>query len=399
YRLFNINSINESQVYLPETFTNELGHNQFNQHFIHFGWFLTSCLNAQSGYLNATASISRSNIYPRDGHKHYAIHNDQKFSYVYDSERLGSERNPTIKRGILLSIHQPDSSILFDFLVCIKNAYIDHFSQTEWTQKIHYPKDFLDLGPSWDQGKLTHNMKTWDSIVLKSSTKALLIEDINNFMASEHWYQRMGVSWARGLLLYGPPGCGKTSIIKALSFVHELHLYYLPLDEISSDSDLRALFETIPPRSVVVLEDIDAMGPLVESRENLPSKSSANEIVFSQPRNSDHEVDKKPRVSLSTLLNLIDGLNGVHGRIIIMTTNHPERLDSALLRAGRCDLKIHVDACDDEGIKQLYKLYFNSDIPDEDMSKLAGYRLTPADITSIFLTNRTSPKAAIDQLC
>eukprot|EP00891_Asterochloris_glomerata_P005785 jgi/Astpho2/5785/e_gw1.00080.123.1_t len=241
-------------------------------------------------------------------------------------------------------------------------------------------------------GKLTYNKKTWDTVVLDSNVKNRLVNDIDTFMRSEEWYQRMGVSWSRGLLLYGEPGCGKTSIIKAISYVHKLSLYYLALNEVYSDADLRRLFESIPPRAVLVLEDIDAMG---------------KDIV--RPRSEEDEEDKKDSdakekpwmrrgVTLSSLLNLMDGVTGAHGRITIMTTNHPEKIDSALLRAGRCDLKIKVGLCDEDGIRQLYKLYFETDISDADLERIRHLKLTPADVTSVFLTTRAVPDVAIEML-
>jgi chaperone BCS1 len=123
----------------------------------------------------------------------------------------------------------------------------------------------------------------------------------------------MGIPYKRSFLLYGPPGTGKSSLAQALAGHFKLSISYLNLSDNIDDFCLNLLLNLAPKKSIVLLEDIDC---LFEVRKN---SERVNSITF------------------SGFLNAIDGVRSQEGRIIIMTTNHKEKLDPALLRAGRTD--------------------------------------------------------------
>ena len=369
----------------------ELDSRTYNPYYISVGWYLTHVHHCCTGALRASYAVGGLYLIPEQNHAVSIKYENQEISCVYESKTTESNKQKLTHNGIRLGHTGEDGQVLLQFMTKAQELRLEEAEKTKWVQRIHYVNDKPES--YWDQiGKLTYNKKTWDTVVLDNAVKNRLVNHIDTFMRSEERYQRMGVSWSRGLLLYGEPGCGKTSIIKAISYVHKLSLYYLALNEVYSDADLRRLFESIPPRAVLVLEDVDAMG---------------KDIV--RPRSEEDEEDKKDSdakekpwmrrgVTLSSLLNLMDGVTGAHGRITIMTTNHPEKIDSALLRAGRCDLKIKVGLCDEDGIRQLYKLYFDTDISEADLDKIRDLKLTPADVTSVFLTTRAVPDVAIEML-
>ena len=381
-------------LYIPEYVEN--GSTSYNPYYTSAGWYLTHVHQCCSGALRATYTVNGLFLIPEVNHAVSINFEDQEMSCVYETKITDKSDDKKMSfNGIRLGYTGADGRVLVRFITKAQELRQEETAKTKWAQRIHYvnhnPEAF------WDQiGKLTHNKKTWDTVVLDNAVKNRLVNDIDTFMRSEEWYQRMGVSWSRGLLLYGQPGCGKTSIIKAISYVHKLSLYYLALNEVHSDADLRRLFESIPERAVLVLEDVDAMG------KNIVRPRSETEQEDDDKKNSDAKDEDKPwmqrGVTLSSLLNLMDGVTGAHGRITIMTTNHPEKIDSALLRAGRCDLKIKVGLCDEDGIRQLYKLYFDADISEADLERIGHLGLTPADVTSVFLTTRAVPDIAIEML-
>ncbi len=126
------------------------------------------------------------------------------------------------------------------------------------------------------------------------------------------------------LPLEGPPGNGKTSLAVSCAGCFGLAIYLLPLSDGSiGDQDFTRLFQLLPFRCIVLLEDIDCAGIRPQPNDNDESEGKGNA--------------KKPGIPLATLLNVLDGAGSQEGRVVMMTTNHPERLDDALTRPGRVD--------------------------------------------------------------
>ncbi len=158
---------------------------------------------------------------------------------------------------------------------------------------------------------------TFDNLILPPQLKQELREDFRRFFASREVYERYGIPWKRGALLIGPPGNGKTHTIKAL--INELNLPCLYVKSFSSSSKteqscMRAVFARARHCApcLVVLEDLDTL------------------------------VGKKSR---AFLLNEMDGFADNHGVAVIASTNHPKKLDAAILeRPSRFDRKYHFTA-------------------------------------------------------
>lgn len=142
------------------------------------------------------------------------------------------------------------------------------------------------------------------------------------------WYAERGIPYKRGYLLFGPPGTGKSSFSLSLAGKHELYIYTLQLSNIS-DTMLMRLFAELPPRCIVLLEDMDTAG--VGRRDSV---------------DADQEKESKLTVTLSGLLNVLDGVSSHESRILIMTTNYIEHLDEALIRPGRPVKKVHFKLAD-----------------------------------------------------
>ncbi|KAL2253740.1 UNVERIFIED_CONTAM: AAA-ATPase [Sesamum indicum] len=198
-------------------------------------------------------------------------------------------------------------------------------------------------GP-WGSVNLDHP-STFDTLAMDPTLKQELIEDLNRFVRRRHFYKRVGKAWKRGYLLYGPPGTGKSSLVAAMANYLKFHVYDLELASLHSNAELRRLLVTTKNRSIVVIEDIDCSIDL-ENRED-GDEYSANPMI------------KKNQLTLSGLLNFIDGLwsSCADERIIVLTTNHKDRLDPALLRPGRMDMHIHMSYCTFSGFKILASNY------------------------------------------
>ena len=105
------------------------------------------------------------------------------------------------------------------------------------------------------------------------------------------------------------------------------------------------------------------------------------------------------KLTLANLLEVLDGVMEMDGRMLIITTNYPEKLDKALIRPGRVDMKVKFGPCTRENIIEMYQHYFEEEISTNfDISQLPDRKWTPAEITQVFLNNMHDPEASLTEL-
>ena len=307
------------------------------------------------------------------------------------------------------------TDILEEFCHHCCSEYKDSLTTHIWSQLIYTNKN-----GAWNSAP-SNNSRKLDTIILKNNLKETIKTDLQLFLNSKEWYNERDIPYTRGYLFYGLPGTGKTSMIKAMSLYSKRHIHYLMLNDVRNDAELFELFKNIDYKStILVIEDIDAMIDIVKSRDNNDendndnenkenlNKSNLNDIITVIDKldkfkngnlNTNHtnnNVDNK--VTLSGLLNAIDGVFGCDGRILIMTTNHPEVLDEALIRPGRIDAKYQFDNCSRDQVKDLYEMFFNKLVNLEDLENIQANSYSPAHITSVFLRYRNHPDMALKHL-
>ncbi|KAI9892433.1 MAG: hypothetical protein M1814_001390 [Vezdaea aestivalis] len=213
------------------------------------------------------------------------------------------------------------------------------------------------------------------TVVLNYDQKKSLLKDINEYLHRDtpRWYSNRGIPYRRGYLFHGPPGTGKTSLSFAIAGCFGLDVYVVSLlDSTISEDDLMLLFNNLPRRCVVLLEDIDASG-ITHKREpvtppegdGVPGKdwSLVDVAKAMKASKDDDDKDKKKGISLSGLLNAIDGVASHEGRVLVMTTNHPEKLDDALIRPGRVDLQVGFTLATKAQIFELFVSMYSSEQP------------------------------------
>jgi hypothetical protein len=255
--------------------------------------------------------------------------------------------------------------------------------------------------------------------------KEMFINQLNFFLENETWYKNKGIPHHLGILLHGSPGCGKTSIIKATLEHTKRHAFVIPLNRVKTCGELENIFYSesvddinIPiNKRIYIFEDVDCVSNIVFDRKNKKDDTSDNEeydsdneeynIFSSSTNNNDINLNKNiinllknnkktsfkhsDKLNLSCLLNILDGIIETPGRIIIMTTNYPEKLDKALLREGRIDLNIELKLFNKEMIKKL--LLFFYEVSNEyfennnSYNKIVDYKISPAQIINICQKN------------
>jgi mitochondrial chaperone BCS1 len=190
-----------------------------------------------------------------------------------------------------------------------------------------------------------------DSVILKPGEKEQIVRDIEKFRNSRPRYRRLGVPYHRGYLLYGPPGTGKTSLVSALAARFEMHVYAINLSSFT-DRSLTAAINDVPPNSVILFEDIDCMkGGKARVR---PSERCENPNRGEDTKDTIADLG----VTLSGLLNVLDGFSAPENVLFVMTSNVVETLDPALLRPGRIDYKLYMGHADDRQKIELYNRFF-----------------------------------------
>lgn len=206
-------------------------------------------------------------------------------------------------------------------------------------------------------------LRALDTVVLKPGQAEEILADIKRFLSSEKYYTDLGIPYHHGILLHGMPGTGKTSVAAAISHALNLDVYHVALPDVANNDSLRELLRSVKPRSVLLLEEIDSFG--ATNRDNGPADGSDR------------------GVTRDGLLQALDGFSAPHGLITIMTTNHIEKLDPALVRPGRIDLKVELGAVDTLQAANICKRFLGF-IPEGLPEIKAEDGIAPSELIGVF---------------
>lgn len=261
----------------------------------------------------------------------------------------------------------------------------------------------------FNKTKFTTN-RTFDNVFFEERDQVK--QRTKFFLEQRSWYDKKGIPYTLGFMFHGPPGCGKTSSVKAVANEGRRHIINIQLSEIKTKSQLQHLFfndeihiyngtnseKYIIPVSerLYVIEDIDAMGDTVLRREwkkPEPVQPKREEDAWLERQK---ESDKET-IDLSFILNLLDGTLESNGRMLIITTNFPERIDRALIRPGRIDMIIHFKPCNRAILQEMMNAFYDKEIPLPDDDTLE-YKWSPAEVNQILFRNFSEPEKAIQEL-
>jgi hypothetical protein len=213
--------------------------------------------------------------------------------------------------------------------------------------------------------------KPLKEVVLPHDVRDKIITDIEDWIKSKSEYERRGIPYKRGHCYYGPPGTGKTTLVKSIAKEYGFNIFSINLNK-STDEDVLYLLREIDPGSILLFEDIDSF---YDGRKKVGARG------------------KDAGVSFSGFLNALDGVVELNGVLVIITTNHIEKMDPALMRAGRIDTKIEISYSSEREISEYLSIFYDQKIE----IKTKGY-LPMVDVQNICLENKSSSKEAIKLL-
>lgn len=205
--------------------------------------------------------------------------------------------------------------------------------------------------------------RSFDTLFYDDMVKEKIIRHIDKYLNSQKIYTKRSINYKTGILLYGEPGTGKSSLVKAISSKYDIDLVIIDMQNLDK-LDLNTLTSYLNADDktyIVLLEDIDCI---------CLDRSNVN-------------IDKEDRRAVNKLLQFLDSNSSPNNVIFIATTNHVEKLDEALLRNGRFDLKVNVPPLNSKEEAIIMAKSFNlSDNTVEDILKDEKYPINQSYLQS-----------------
>lgn len=311
----------------------------------------------------------------------------------------------------------------FDTITTFMNKIIDEHrkiveskhSLSKYIIKPHFSKRPCDMDLtelSYPEMIKFETTKSFDNLFFDG--KEELIDRLNSFVNRDK-YKVLGLPETLGLLFYGAAGTGKTSCIKAIAQHLDMSIIIVPMNKIKTKKRLEELFfseriSTPQNKRIYVFEEIDCNGweNIVRDRslikeeiadnDNTSENSLVDKITSVIKPNSAKPKEDEDKLTLGGILEVIDGLIECPGRVIIMTTNHKEHIDSALLRPGRIDMEIEFKKLRCTHIAEIYKKWYGHELDVYNTEDIEDYKYTQAEISQLLFKYKNDNNGFIQKI-
>jgi hypothetical protein len=347
--------------------------------------------------------------------KHFLIDKDI-YVYTQIDKEEGHDKNEkhTTKTDIIkIEIYSYKLSLiqLKNYIEKITTEYLSSIKDTRLNKQFVYYLDKVDASEndskySYWREDLFESSRNFNNIYFDG--KQNIINKLDFFLQNKKWYDEKGIPYTIGIGLHGPPGTGKTSLIKAIANYTHRHIVVITPKLIKSKNQLEKFFfeDTYNQNNekgaisfnnkIIVFEDIDCIGDIVLDRNYQLKERTTMKLKEKDKEKDIKDVleslcDKKEitdTITLDDILNLWDGIRETPGRIIIITSNNYEKLDSALTRPGRIDVTHKLDNASHTTISEIYTHLFNTSISEEKLKQIKEYFYSPAELINIYVSHK-----------
>jgi chaperone BCS1 len=225
--------------------------------------------------------------------------------------------------------------------------------------------------------------RPFDSVAMSDEMKQFLRKEITHFKDNRDWYLDKGLPHKLTFMLEGIPGTGKTSMIKAIASEFGMNLCVINITHVS-DTSIEAGFASVPDNSIVVIEDFDS-SKITKSREV---------TQITKEKDSTSEESMPTGLSLTGLLNALDGVNPLDNCLVFLTTNHKEQIDPAIYRKGRVDHSLYIGKVNGMDIRR----YSERTYPDHDFSTVEFNEGLGCHLNEALLYGKENPYKYVQSL-
>jgi DNA replication protein DnaC len=338
------------------------------------------------------------------------------------TDQKNSRKNSTIEKIVIeLFSYKNNIQTIKEFVKNITNNYVSKIEDSRENKTFIYTLTKVDYEECsteiWDE-TIFSSTRTFNNLFFEG--KDSVIDKLDFFLNNKEWYFEKGIPYSLGIGIHGPPGTGKTSLIKAIANYTKRNIIVISLKLIKTKRQLDSIFfeerynkdnkkgSITFDKKIIVFEDIDCIGDIVLNRENKlkdskPTDESikVSDLLESIKKEKDNNITKQLNkltnndepITLDDILNLWDGIRETPGRILIISSNHYCKLDPALIRPGRIDLTLELSFVSREIISQIYNHLFGTTIDPDKLTMIPSYVYSPAEILNIYINeNRDSNK-------
>jgi len=381
--------------------------------------------------------------------RHFQIddHIFVKADIEYDNDSNEKEKMSIKTDKITITIYSFYYSLshLKSYIDNITEKYLSSIKETRTNKRFIYFLDKTEFNTD-EESKLDcwredlfESARTFHNIFFDG--KKELIEKIDFFLQNKSWYYEKGIPYSLGIGLHGPPGTGKTSFIKALANYTNRHIIVISLKTIKTKQQLEKFFfentynddnednSITWDKKILVFEDIDCIGDIILDRKNKFTPSNKTNSRKNKKFDKTNEtttdskagdmkigdilqavcelnetgttnvtaLSKEQPITLDDILNLWDGIRETPGRILIISSNHYDKLDPALIRPGRIDITHELSNASHNTISEIYSHLFGNTIDQTKLTNVKEYLYSPAELINIYVSNKTET-AFMDRL-